>query len=165
MVLSKNFGLFVAGASLFAQGAQAQSLRDLHSEARIDTRASASLTIPLGAKARSDATKPRFDFVLETQSRGHSRSVTPLRFDANFQRQRVRAAKVSFTLEQNPRLLLNDQRVATFGPRLTADEDEKSGGLGTGGWILVGVGVAIGGGFLISEVVKEDLEDAFGIDD
>lgn len=165
MTFFKNFCLFAAGTTLIAQAASAQSLRDFQYDRASDTRASAAITIPLGARRGSAQAAPRFDFSLSTQSVGASNTVTPLRFDPDFQRRTLTAAKLSFTLEQNPRLLLNDQRVATFGPRLTADEDEKSGGLGTGGWILVGVGAAIGGGFLIAQAVEDDIADNLGIDD
>lgn len=164
MAFRKIAIVFVAGTALLSQGASAQTLRDFQHDRATDTRASAAITIPLGAQRGSAEAKPRFDFMLATQSIDDSNSVIPMRFDPDFERQTLRAAKLSFTLEQNPRLLMNDHQVVTFGPRLTGDEDEKSSGLGTGGWILLGTAVAIGGGFLIAEIVKDDIEDAFGAD-
>lgn len=161
-------GLFAAGTALCTQAASAQSLRDFQHDRVTDTRASAAITIPLGAQRGSAQAKPRFDFTLATQNVGTSHSVTPLRIDPDFERQTLRAAKLSFTLEQNPRLLLNDQRIATFGPRLTADEEEGEdggGGLGTAGWIVLGVGALAGVGFWFVDSFEDDLEDAFGIDD
>lgn len=162
----KNFGLLAAGTALWVQGASAQSLRDFQHDSVTDTRASAAITIPLGARGGSSEAKPRFDLTLATQQIGGSQSVTPLRLDTNVQRQALREAKVSLTIEHNPRLLLNDQRVATFGPRLTADEDDQDGGggLSTGAGIAIGLGI-LGGAFLwagletadeLNDLVDED---------
>lgn len=167
MTSFKTVCLFAAGAGLLAQGAQAQSqghsMRDLEGSGHNDTRANASITIPLGARRGSDAAKPRFDFSVATQTLGTSRTLTPLRFDANYERQTLRAATVSLTLEQNPRLLMNGQRVATFGPTLTADEDGdadgKGGGLGTGGAILIGLGLLSGAVLIATLETADEIND------
>lgn len=157
----------VFGALIFCtalHGAQAQSLRDLETSARNDTRTMASVTIPFGANSRSREATPRVDFAFETQKTAQSHSVTPLRIDPDYQRQSLRAATISFTLEQNPRLLLNDQRVATFGPRLTADEDEEKDGGGIGAaWVFIGLGALVGTGVLAAELLEDDLEDPFRV--
>lgn len=130
--------------ALLSQGVAAQSLRDLNSNAGNDVRASAAITIPLGAVPRSSESKPRLEFSFETQRMDGPRSVTPLRFDPDFDRQTLQTTRFAFTLEQNPRLLLNDERMATFGSRLTADEDNDSGGgSNAAGGILLGLGAAI----------------------
>ena len=165
MALLKNLCVIVAGFGLLTQGAQAQNPRDLNIHGQTDTRATAALTIPLGATPRSRESKARLDFTFSTQRLGQSQSVTPLRVEPDFQRPAGQAAKLSFTIENNPRLLLNEQRVATFGPRLTADEEQGGGGLGTAGWVVIGAGVIIGSGVLLAGAIVNDLEDAFGIDD
>jgi len=66
MKLSKKLCLFVAGTALCTQAASAQSLRDFQHDIATDTRASAAITIPLGARTGSAEAKPRFDFTLAT---------------------------------------------------------------------------------------------------
>ena len=148
MISLSRASLAVAATGLLAQGVQAQSLRDWQYEGHRDTRASAAITIPLGARRGSEDAKPRLDFGLETHAMGASQSVTPLRFEADYQRPRLQATTISFTLENNPRLALNGRHVATFGPRLTADEEDESEresrGLSTGEGILIGLGVLSG---------------------
>lgn len=158
----KKSVICIACAALAANGAQAQSLRDWESNAGNDVRASAAITIPLGASPRSSESKPRLEFSFETQRVDGPSSVTPLRFDPDFERQSLHTASFAFTLEQNPRLLFNGDQMATFGPRLTADEENDSGGgAGVTGGILLGLGAAIGGGFLIAQIVQDDIEDSF----
>lgn len=152
-------------AALLSQGVAAQSLRDWDSNADNDVRASAAITIPLGASPRSSASKPRLEFSFETQRMDEPGSVTPLRFDSGFERQTLHTARFAFTLEQNPRLLFSDTRIATFGSKLTADEDNDSGGGSVAGGILLGLGAAIGAGFLIGAIVQDDIEDAVRDDD
>ncbi len=140
--------VFVTGTALFAQGANAQRLRDFQHDSATDTRASAAITIPLGARRGSAEAKPRLDFALETHAIGASQTVTPLRFEADYQCQRLQATTISFTLENNPQLALNGRHVATFGPRLTDDDedgsDRESRGLSTGEGVLIGLGVLSG---------------------
>ena len=161
----KAICLFAASASLIAQSASAQSLRDWQLEGQGETRASASITIPLGARRGSADSKPRLDFSFEAQALGVPQSVTPMRFEEDLDRARIQATTVSFTLEQNPRLLMNGQRVATFGPTLHADEegeDESGGGISTLGWIGIGVGALAGLSLWAGLEVRDDLQDAFG---
>lgn len=91
---------------------------------------------------------------------GAPRSVTSLRFDPNFNRQTLQAAKFALTLEHNPRLLLNGARVATFGPRLTAQEDEDTDGGGGGDTVLYVVGglVALGG---LTAILVDEVDEVF----
>ncbi|MEL7518330.1 MAG: hypothetical protein AAFN48_05185 [Pseudomonadota bacterium] len=168
-----KFGLIAGCGAMLAttlgsQGLAAQSLRDWDRGASHDVRANAAITIPLGVPSRSRVRKPRLEFSFEAQRTDRLRSVTFVRFDPDFERQTFQAANVAFTLERNPRLLLNGERVAIFGPRLTADQDkdtENEGGLGVAGGLLLGLGAAIAGGFIIAEVVKDDLEDSIRGDD
>ncbi|MEL6541483.1 MAG: hypothetical protein AAFQ34_08765 [Pseudomonadota bacterium] len=166
-----RFGLIAGCGAMLAttlgsQGLAAQSLGDWDRGASHDVRANAAITIPLGVPSRSRVRKPRLEFSFEAQRTDRLRSVTFVRFEPDFERQTFQAANVAFTLERNPRLLLNGERVAIFGPRLTADEDnDKAGGLGVAGGLLLGLGAAIAGGFIIAEVVKDDLEDSIRGDD
>lgn len=158
----------LAALALGAQPASAQqNLRDLDAEGRTDIRAVAAITIPLGGPRQARETAPRFDFAMQSQRIQADDASVLSNFNARGDN-RVTLARtaVSFTFEQNPRLLFNGERLATFGSRLTADEDEGSegGGLKVAGGILIGLGVAIGAGFLIAEVVKDDLEDSISGD-
>ena len=170
MTRSENFYLFAAATALLAQSANAQSLRDIQHDGVKDTRASAAITIPLGALRGSAEAKPRFDFTLATQDMNSSSSVTPMRFDPNFKSRTLSKAKLSFTLEQNPRLLINDQRVATFGPRLTADEEseDRNGGGSAATVLYVVGGVALLGvvsGIVVREGIEDSIQEVFDPED
>ena len=160
-------GAALISAALCGQAVSAQSLRDWHGEARSDVRASAAITIPLGAPRGSDASQPRVDFAFETQRLGTPDDVVPLRFDPQYERQAITRAELSFTLEDNPRLLMNGERVATFGPRLTADDDgERGGGNNTALYVVGGIlALGIGATVLVTTEIRDEFSDAIGPED
>lgn len=154
-------GLAMAAQSVSAQ----QALRDFDARGQSDMRATASLTIPLGGKRDRASDRPRLDLALQSVRLGQSTGVTPLRFDPeNQNRAEVRATRLSLTLENNPRLLINERRVATFGPTLTADEDEENGGGGDTALYVVGGVLALGvvGVVAVFADFNDAVEDAIG---
>ncbi|MEP2736120.1 MAG: hypothetical protein ABJP34_07450 [Erythrobacter sp.] len=147
-MLVGSLKLLFAGAcalSVLPQVVSAQSLADWEKAGRSETRAMASITIPLGGGRQAEKTAPRLDFAIQSY---RSTSVAPTivsvdSFETNprVQRQSV----VSFTLDRRPKLMLNGQRVATFGPTLYADEEEKSekGGDNTALLVIGGLGALV----------------------
>lgn len=152
-----------------SHGVSAQNnLRDFELTGRNDVRATASITIPLGGQRHSGNSAPRIDFAMDTMRVLPDDSRASLNLDMH--RAPVRPATLSLTLERNPRMLINGNRVATYGPQLTAqDEDQGSENGGGGGetalYILGGVAALIGSGFLIAAIVEDDIADALGVDD
>lgn len=167
--MNGNFMVSAAALAALALGAQPasarQDLRDLDVQGRTDIRAVAAITIPLGGPRQARETAPRFDFAMQSQRIQADDASVLSNFDAR-RDSRVTLARtaVSFTFEQNPRLLMNGHRLATFGPWLTADNEEDSqddgGQLGTVGLVVLGVGAAIAGGFLFADVIVDDIEDS-----
>jgi len=127
----------VFGAALIlvfaGSGAQAQSYPNLDLQGRNDVRATASVTIPLGARRGSDAARPRLDFAMQSSVMSGARDQAELPITSDLRRRVIGQTRVSFTLEQNPRLLMNGNRIVSFGSRLTADEDETEDANGGGG--------------------------------
>ena len=132
-------------ALTMAQTASAQSLQDFENAGRTDMRASVGVTIPLGAASKARDTAPRVDFSVQSARIGQNTN-----FDHDVRRAPAigwrpqRGSTLSLTLQDNPRLMLNGRKVATFGPTLTADEeDDDNKGGGVSPW-LIGGGVALG---------------------
>ena len=136
--------LAAASTLMIAQSAAAQSLHSFELGGEVDSRATVAVTIPLGGNRSSSETTPRVEFSLQSQRISTATAPDPFRFDS-YRRDQFAIQQTNFalTFERNPRLLLNGQRVATYGPRLTADEDDGEGGGGPStGVIVVGVLVA-----------------------
>ncbi len=163
-LISKTF-LSVAVFSLLAQPVAAQSLDEWEREGRVETRAMASFTIPLGGGRSVEQTAPRLDFAMQNYRIGSDQNA-PLRFDVRSQpRALQRQSIVSLTLDQQPKLLLNGQRVATFGPTLHADEEgeQKSGGGNTALYVIGGVLVlAAGATAILATDARDAVSDAIG---
>lgn len=104
-----------------------------------------SFSIPLGESADRAKTKPRLDFAVRNYASSPNRSVDWMLAD----KERFTEARLGFTLESNPQLMLNDQ-VLHFG-----DEGEQTN-IGTAGKIGIGVvavalvGVAVIGVLLVN---------------
>ena len=152
----------VAGQPVSAQ----QSLRDFENAGQSDLRASVSISIPLGGPKRNVESEPRIDFAMQSQrlqpeTPRFQIAVDPVTVNSIA----VRRTALSLTLERNPQMLVNGQQVATFGPRLNADEEEaESGGEGgdtalyvIGGLVLVGGAMAI-----VVTDTRDALSDAIG---
>lgn len=139
--------LFLAGGcvvGLVAQPLSAQSLSDWERTGRAEVRATASVTIPLGGGNRAEETAPRIDFAMQNDRFGGD-DYNPMRFDVVPQVRRAqRQSVVSFTLDNHPKMLVNGQKVATFGPTLTRDGDgEVEGGDGISTGAAIGIGAAV----------------------
>lgn len=160
------FALLANGGAVSAQ----QSLRDFEAVGQSDVRATASITIPLGGpRDASTETAPRLDFSLVNRRYQVDDVPSELLLDNRrapgfFERRTA----LSFTIEQNPQLFLNGRRVATFGPTLTAQEDQgdesDGGGLSTGAGIAIGAGVILGLSVILATTLEDEIEN-LGRDD
>ena len=115
----KKLGSLLALTALSVpQFAIAQSLHDFENAGRTEMRAMAGVTIPLGDSRKSHETKPRVDFSVESARIGQNSS-----FDHNYRSKPVvgwqpdRKSTLSFTLEQQPTMMLNGQRLRPTGQR------------------------------------------------
>lgn len=148
----------VLSAGFMTQSASAQqTLQEYEIAGQSDFRAVVSATIPLGGN-RSDArAAPRLDLALT----GRDYRPRDVQADTPAFRYQPPERRVAFslTMEQNPRLLINGERITSFGPRLTADEDEeRSGGGNTALYILGGVLVV---GTVAAVVTTTEIRDEF----
>lgn len=144
MKLTKT--IFGAGCALavVAQPAAAQSLSDWSNAGGSEMRAVASFTIPLGGSRKVGQTEPRLDFALQSYRIGPDRASHWQIDSAHNKRRLQRQSVVSFTLNRQPKLLLNGRKVVAFGPTLHADDDgEKGGGGNTALLVIGGLGVAV----------------------
>jgi hypothetical protein len=158
----------VAALVFGANGAAAQqSLRDIDDAGRSDLRATASISIPIGGRYRAGETAPRLELAMQTLvvRPGEARAVAGFEPYGNHRTVRARTA-LSFTLEQQPQMLLNGARIASFGPRLSADEaggtDDKgtNGKTGGGGTALLVIGGVLAIGGLTAIVATQAVEEA-----
>ncbi len=129
-----------------------------------EVRAVASINVPLGHS--KDARKPAYslDFSLEARSqegdgviRLPSHSVT---FEDRGQRYRD-LSRIAISFGRQGNLMINGQRIATFGPTLNAEDErgEERSGLSTAEKVLIGVGVIGGLAIFTATQVNEDLAD------
>lgn len=157
-------------SALVSEPLVAQSVNPFDNHGRVETRAMAGITIPLGGKRRgADSrgvdTKPRFDLRFDTSRIDAQRasSLDPLRLN----RRDVRQSVFSVTLEKRPQLMMNGHAFAHIGPRLYSEEDEAQEGdeaekeerstgekvLRGAGWVGIGALAVLGvgaGAFLLS---------------
>ena len=137
------FGTAAVIAFAIPSVTSAQSLNGFENEGRVESRAMVGVSIPLGQAKRSEQTAPRVDFSFRSGRIGRS-----ARFDHDVRKapdigwQPERGSTLSLTLQGSPRLMLNGQRLATFGPELYADaEEEKDYGGGVSPWLIGGAAV------------------------
>ncbi len=147
--------------AMIAQPIAAQNLSDWERTGRAEVRATASVTIPLGGGTRAEETAPRLDFAMQNERFGRD-DYTPMRFDVVQQTAPVkRQSVVSFTLDQSPKLLVNGQKVATFGPRLLREgegEVEDGDGISTGAAVGIGLAVVL---VVVIAIGVDDIQDDF----
>lgn len=152
--------LAMCATPAFAQ----QTMRDFEAAGQSDVRAVASVTIPLGGPHQSgQATSPRVDFAVinrryQTDGVREDLSLAPELPNGFVERRTA----LSFTLERNPRMLLNGRRIATLGPVLTAQDNESADGDSGGGGdtvlYVVGGLVVLGG---LTAIVVEQADEVF----
>jgi len=91
-----------------------------------------SFSIPLGARADRAKMKPRLEFAVRNYASSPNRSVDWMLAD----KERFTEARIGFTLESNPQLMLNDQPL-----RLGPENDQAN--IGTVGKIGIGVAAVV----------------------
>ena len=143
--MKKSVVAAVALGALISHPLSAQSLRSFENTGRAETRAMVGLTIPLGGESRERNSEPRLDLRFDTSRIDgdplRARPLNPLLQD----RRDVRATTLSLTFESNPKLLLNQQKIASLGPsilRAQEDGEESKEERGTGEKIARGLGWA-----------------------
>lgn len=141
--------LFMITTSLLTSSLSAQSVHPLHQYGERDMRGSISLTIPLGGQHNSANSKPQLNLGFQQHRlQQHRYNFVTSNFDVksstyNFQ---PRQARIGFTLDQNPQLMMNGKPYAL--PEGTANASTL-GKVGIGAAALVGIGVLVVGTGLI----------------
>ena len=168
MKTGKSLTSLAVLSALVSQPVAAQSLSPFDNHGRVETRAMAGVTIPLGGKRRSADTKPRFDLRFDTSriDAQHASSLDPLRQN----RRDLRQSVFSVTFERRPQLMLNGHGFAQVGPSIyaqdgdeeSAEETEDGGGISTLGWIGIGAAAFAGVVVWAGLELEDELEDAFG---
>ncbi|MDJ0978592.1 MAG: hypothetical protein QNI87_08645 [Erythrobacter sp.] len=145
--------LFLICAFVFGTApARAQALAPFTDAGAVETRAMVGITIPLGSRSKSVEAKPRFDLTLERAQFRQGVDGFNQNISIRPERRNVRSTKLSLTLEEQPRFLLNGLAFQS-DYSLHADEDEegaqedgedKKSGRSTGKKVLRGAAVAGG---------------------
>ena len=122
---------------LYPMAVQAQSADIDHAFAQTGAEARTSLTIPLGHSPNNTKTAPRLNLGVRNYQQPSNSTTNWMRAD----RQDYRDVSLCFTLEETPKLMMNEQNL--WRP---ADEQANIGtagkiGLGVGAVVLAGVAV------------------------
>ena len=125
----------------FPLTAQAQSSEFDRAFARQGAEARVSFTIPLGNSSQKSKTAPRLNLGVRNYAQASSASTDWMRVD----RQDYRDVSLGFTLEERPKLMMNEQV-------LWRPEDEQAN-IGTAGKIGLGVGAVVLVGVAVLAVV------------
>ena len=125
----------------FPLTAQAQSSEFDRAFARQGAEARVSFTIPLGHSSEKSKTAPRLNLGVRNYAQASSASTDWMRVD----RQDYRDVSLGFTLEERPKLMMNEQV-------LWRPEDEQAN-IGTAGKIGLGVGAVVLVGVAVLAVV------------
>lgn len=127
MTLKKTIlSLCALQLTAFPLTAQAQSSEFDRAFARQGAEARVSFTIPLGNSSQKSKTAPRLNLGVRNYAQASSASTDWMRVD----RQDYRDVSLGFTLEETPKLIMNDQI-------LILNEDEQAN-IGTAGKIGIG---------------------------
>lgn len=156
----RNFSAVLATGALASQPVAAQTLQDVVMDRQSEVRVSAGITIPLGGQRGKAARKPRFDLGF-AQYQQRNDVLWLQQPTANALDQRWRTTKLSLTLEDNPRLMMNGVQMARFDLATYADEeestDDEKGGGPSAGLILGGL---LGGMLVLTAATLADGVDA-----
>ena len=125
----------------FPLTAQAQSSEFDRAFARQGAEARVSFTIPLGNSSQKSKTAPRLNLGVRNYAQASSASTDWMRVD----RQDYRDVSLGLTLEERPKLMMNEQV-------LWRPEDEQAN-IGTAGKIGLGVGAVVLVGVAVLAVV------------
>lgn len=161
--------LFVVLFSLsLTQEAAAQNLSVLTDERRSETRATLAFTIPLGGTANESEAQPSLE--LKLNSRRYDREDETMRWrqDDHTRLEPVQfGTNLGITFGRRKTLLLNGNSVASFGPRLHANDEKDEEGRGISTGVLIGIGVAtllVGGIALAADETRDSLRDSINPD-
>ncbi len=146
----KCASVLAVATALFSSSVSAQSVHPLRQYDEPDIRSSVSLTIPLGGRRGTEASKPQLslDFEQKHHRQGQLNTVqdnVDLKLNSNqFKPQK---ARIGFTLDEKPRLMMNGKPYDLPEGKANASTAEKVG-IGVGA--LVGIGaLVIGTGLVI----------------
>lgn len=154
----RHIGTFVVATSLVASSVSAQTVHSLRQSGERDMRASISLSIPLGGHRGAVTSKPQVSF--NFQPMAHQQETqnlvsinTDMRMnDYNLQ---PREARIGFTLDQDPQLMMNGKPFDLPEGRANASDLEK---VAIGAAVLVGIGVLVAGASLIAIATSDPAE-------
>lgn len=144
-----RFSLFIMTISLFSGSLFAQSANPLHQYGERELRSSINLTIPLGGQSHAVTSKPQLNLGFQQHRRQQnsynfvSNNIYVKLNTYNFQ---PREARIGFTLDRNPRLMMNGKPFDL--PESTANAS-TAGKVGIGAAVLVGAGLLVVGTGLI----------------
>ena len=119
--------------------AQAQSPEFDRAFARQGAEARVSFTIPLGNSSQKSKTAPRLNLGVRNYAQASSASTDWMRVD----RQDYRDVSLGFTLEETPKLMMNDQVLLLPDNQQANIGTAGKIGLGVGAVVLVGVAVVV----------------------
>ena len=123
----------------FPLTAQAQSSEFDRAFARHGAEARVSFTIPLGNSSQKSKTAPRLNLGVRNYAQASSASTDWMRVD----RQDYRDVSLGFTLEETPKLMMNDQVLLLPDNQQANIGTAGKIGLGVGAVVLVGVAVVV----------------------
>ena len=107
--------------------------------ARHGAEARVSFTIPLGNSSQKSKTAPRLNLGVRNYAQASSASTDWMRVD----RQDYRDVSLGFTLEETPKLMMNDQVLLLPDNQQANIGTAGKIGLGVGAVVLVGVAVVV----------------------
>ena len=119
--------------------AQAQSPEFDRAFASKGAEARLSFTIPLGNSSQKSKTAPRLNLGVRNYAQASSASTDWMRVD----RQDYRDVSLGFTLEETPKLMMNDQVLLLPDNQQANIGTAGKIGLGVGAVVLVGVAVVV----------------------
>ena len=140
MTLKKTIlSLCALQLTAFPLTAQAQSSEFDRAFARQGAEARVSFTIPLGNSSQKSKTAPRLNLGVRNYAQASSASTDWMRVD----RQDYRDVSLGFTLEETPKLMMNDQVLLLPDNQQANIGTAGKIGLGVGAVVLVGVAVVV----------------------
>lgn len=154
----KCASLFVMATSLFASSVSAQSVHPLHQYGERDIRSSINLTIPLGGQRNAATSKPQLTMGFQqhrVQQDPYNFVTSNIDVKSSAYNLQPRRARIGFTLDQNPQLMMNGMPYDL--PEDTANASTL-GKVGIGAAVLVGVGLLVVGTSLVLIATQDPAE-------
>ncbi len=146
-----KMGVLCASTLLSAAPLSAQSNINANEFESSEARVMVGFTIPFGGNRRAAQAKPRFDLTVERAERSRRANEASHLLPINLDRQNIRRATLSWTIEEQPSFMLNGQMLQS-DYRIYADgeSEDNRGERSTGKKILRGAAVA--GGLVVVAV-------------